>query len=221
MTIDRRLLAGALGCVLLVAACGSSSATASPAPSAAPSTGAGAGASASAAASAAPSDQTPSEPPASSAPGLSLAPGAAPDLEAMLPDTIGTLTFEKKSWDGAQVLLAGSAIDSSKMDPVLKKYGKSVADVRAATDLATPTGAAAMDFAAIVAIQIRGVPAAQFGADIYPKDIVAANKTSIGGKDVYAKTDSGITTAYYLKDDITFLVTASTANVTTLVGELP
>ena len=44
---------------------------------------------------------------------------------------------------------------------------------------------------------------------------------SIGGKDVYVTTDSGISSMYYFKDDIAFFITASLENATTILGKLP
>ena len=212
MTIDRRLVAGAMSLALLLAACGGSAATASPS----------AGANATATPNGQPTAAPTAAPTATGAgPDISLAPGAAADLERMLPDTIGTLTLKKQSFDGAAIAGAGSLFDSTKVDPVLSKYGKSVADVRLAIAQAIPTAANPMDFAVIVAIQLRGVPSAQFAADLYDTEIAAATKQSIGGKDVYVTTDSGISSMYYFKDDIAFFITGSLENATTILGKLP
>jgi len=216
MTIDRRLLAGVLGTALLVAACGGSS-TASPGSSAAASTGA----SQNSEPSAAPSDQVPSAAPSNGGPDVSFVPGAASDLEGMLPSTVGTLTFTKTSFDGAQIANAGSLFDASTLDPVLSKYGKTIADVRMAIAQAVPSTATPGDFGVAIAIQLRGVPASQFVPDMETSQLADSTKQNIGGKDVYVKTDSGITTMYYFKDDIAFLITASTANANAILGQLP
>ena len=97
MTIDRRVLGGALATALLLAACGGS---ASPAPSAA----------ASAASVPAASDQ-PSATDNGSAPNVSLSPGSAPELEAMLPSTVNGVAFARTSFGGA-AMPAGMPIGS-------------------------------------------------------------------------------------------------------------
>lgn len=217
MTIDRRLLAGVLGLALLVGACGSTASSASPASSAAPSTAA----SQSAEPSVAPSDGTPSSGPSDGGPEVSFAPGAASDLEGMLPDTIGTTKFIKESFDGAQIANAGSLFDAATLDPVFTKYGKTVADVRMAIGQAIPLTSSPTDIAVVIAIQLRGVPASQFVNDIDQTQLADATKKTIGGKDVYIKTDSAVTTMYYFKDDILFLITASSDNASAILAKLP
>jgi hypothetical protein len=221
MTIDRRLLAGALGCMLLVAACGSSSASPSPAASTAASTAPSAAAGSSGAAGASSSDQGPTAAPTDGGPEASFTAGAAAELERLLPSTLGTLTFTKTSFNGSQVANAGSMFDTSKLDPVLAKYHKSVADVRMAIAQATPSAASPTDFAIAIAVQLLGVPASQFATDMDATAISPADKQNVGGKDVYLKTESGITTIYYLKDDITFMISGSTANATAILATLP
>ena len=65
------------------------------------------------------------------------------------------------------------------------------------------------------------MPASQFVTDMETSQLADSTKQNIGGKDVYVKTDSGITTMYYFKDDIAFLITASTANANAILGQLP
>src|SRR5450759_3677231 len=152
MTIDRRVLGGALATALLLAACGGS---ASPAPSAAASAASVPAASqpaASAASVPAASDQ-PSATDNGSAPNVSLSPGSAPELEAMLPSTVNGVAFARTSFGGA-AMPAGMPIGSGDLATFLQQNGKTLADVNIA--MATPTDTAkAATF--VMAFQVKGV----------------------------------------------------------------
>ena len=95
MMTDRRLLGGALGFALLVAACGSSNASSSPSATADPS------------GSEAPSESPSAGANASGGPEISLSAGQAADLKAMLPSSIGSTQLQKSSFDGAQMPVSG------------------------------------------------------------------------------------------------------------------
>ena len=100
MTIDRRVLAGTLATLLLVAACGGS---ASPAPTAEP------GATQAPAATEAPTPTPAAETPAAETPaaveteGPTLIPGAVAELESMLPTEVNGVTFIRTSFDGQSI----------------------------------------------------------------------------------------------------------------------
>ena len=208
MTPDRRLLGAALGFALVVAACSSSpssSAAASAAPSAASSQAAAASADASSA-------------PNVSMPDISLAPGAASDLEGMLPSTVGQVTFQKTSVDGSQIAGAGTPFDTSKMDPTLSKYGKTIADVRMA--IATGTGGSGAIPDEVFAIQLKGVPATQWASDA-DSSLAASSTITVGGKQVLGSSVGGMTSGVYLKDDIMFMVIASDADAAQIFTALP
>jgi len=205
---DRRLLAGALGLAVLVAACGSSAATATPAATQAPSQAA---ATQPPAATPVPGDTT--EP---SMPAISLAPGNAGDLEAMIPSTVGGLTLQKTSFDGASIPLAGTPIDNTKLDPLLAKYGKSMADLRFAMGIGTSATGATM----IYALQVRGVPATEFMNQV-GSSADATNKLTIGGKTVYGESGSGMSSIVYPKGDVLFMVVASDKDAQAIVSALP
>ena len=222
MTTDRRLIGATLGLALFVAACGGSSA-ASSAASAAASTGASQAAAASQAASQAPaseaaaSDSPAASMPEVSMPDISLAPGSASDLEAMLPSTVGTVTFQKTSIDGSQIAGAGTPIDSSKLDPLLSKYGKSLADVRIAIATGGSSGSGMPDV--VYAFQLKGVPASEWATQL---DAGAGGKTTtIGGKEVVGQTQGGLTSVFYAKDDVLFMVLASPKDAEGIVSQLP
>ncbi len=217
MTTDRRILGVAFGLALAVAACGGSSA--SPTASAAPASQAPAAtqpaSSDNGAASQAPADTSGA---AASFPAISLTPGSAGDLEAMLPSSVGSVTFQKTSIDGSQIAGAGTPLDASKMDPLLSKYGKSIADVRMA--IATGTGGTGAMPDLVYAIQIKGVPASEWASQIDSSSSTGA-KINVGGKSVVGASQGGLTTAYYAKDDILFMVIASDADAAKIFSSLP
>jgi len=229
MTIDRRLLGGALGFALLVAACGSSNASPSPsasvaAPVTAPPSSASAAPSESAASSesAAPADTSSAGTNSSSGPEISLSAGQAADLEAMLPSSIGSTQLQKSSFDGAQIPASGTPIDQSSLDPVLKKYNKSISDVRFA--MAVPAGGtSATNLEAVYAIQLKGVPADQFMKDVSGMDI--STSSTVGGKTVYgaAATPSGspFVSYVYPKEDILFIVLSNPTDAAGIISSLP
>jgi len=204
MTTDRRLVGAALGLALLVAACGGSSAS----PTASAAAQASQGTSGNGQASAAPNV---------SFPDISLAPGAASDLEAMLPSNVGSVTFQKTSVDGSQIAGAGTPIDSSKLDPILSKYGKTIADVRMA--IAVGTGGTGPIPDEVYAIQLKGVPASEWATDMGAA--TSGTSMTVGGKQVTGASAAGMTTGYYTKDDVLFLVVASDADASTIFTALP
>jgi hypothetical protein len=221
MTTERRLVGAALGLALLVAACGGSSS--SPSPTAAPATQAPAASEAAATEAPAASEAAATEAAASTAPEvsmpeISLTPGAAGDLEAMLPATVGSVTFQKTSVDGSQMAGAGTPLDTSKVDPLLSKYGKSIADVRMA--IATGSGGAVAGMPDLVyAIQLKGVPASEWATQLDPS---ATGKTiTVGGKQVVGESTGGLTSAYYTHDDILFMVIASDKDAAAIISALP
>ncbi len=219
MMTDRRLLGAALGLALLVAGCGgsSSSPTASQAPA---SQAAASGAPSQApAASQAAASEAPSQAPAASSepstPDISLTPGGASGLEGTLPASAGGVTFTKTSFDGASIAGAGLPFDSSKMDPTLSKYGKSVADVK----IAIATSATGQPM--IYALQLQGVPATTFMADA-GIDTSGMTKTTISGKSVWSMAAAGLSEVVYPKDDVTYMIVLGTdAQTQAILAALP
>ena len=217
MILDRRVLAGAMGIALFVAACGGSSA--SPAASAAPA------ASQAAESPAAATPATPAATDGASSPGSSFEPsfttGAAADLEAMLPDKAGTTTYTKTSFDGASLGVAGLGIDSGSLDPILQANGKTIADVRVA--MATPATPSATDMSQIVAFQVKGLDASKLLPLFAPTDSgTTMTPTTISGKQVLQAAAPGFSSVAYVKGDVLFLVIlASAAQVQEIVAALP
>ncbi|MFH0750862.1 MAG: hypothetical protein V2B17_03415 [Chloroflexota bacterium] len=197
MTVDRRALAGVLATLLLVAACGGSAtqvpgATQAPGATQTPTEAPGA--------TEAPTETQ--EPTDTQGPDVSLAPGAAGDLEALLPSEAGGIKFEKVSFDGASIpgaLPIGEGDDFTKF---LADNGKSLGDVRMAlASPVDPTAAGSM----VMALQVKGAPSDKMLAWV-TQDSADAEKTTVGGKQVYGSGAAGFGAYFYVKGDIVFYV---------------
>jgi hypothetical protein len=199
MTIDRRALAGALATLLLVAACGGS---ASPAPTAEPG------------ATQAPATEAPTTAPGAETPGAetpepdetegpTLQPGAAGDLEALLPSEVNGVTFEKGSFDGS-TFPGGIPVGDGDDEFVqfLEDNGKSLNDVSIA--VATPTSTDAGG-SMVMAIQVDGMPSDKM-LEWVTQDASDIEKTTIGGKEVYGAGAAGFGAYFYVKGDTVFYV---------------
>jgi hypothetical protein len=209
--MNRRLIVLLAGAALAVAACGGT----------ATSSGAPAATATQAPASGAPIE---SQAPASAdtgGPDVSLQPGAAGDLEAKLPSEANGITFQKSSFDGASLGLAGVPIDAGELQPLLEANGKTVNDVRFA--LATPTAAGSGPAAIVMAFQIKGVDAEKLlpilGASAGTGDL---KETTIAGKSVRTGGAPPFGSAVYLKDDVLFYVLfADEPTTEAIISQLP
>ena len=220
MTTDRRLLAGALGFALLVAACGgSSTGTSAPAASSGGGQSAAPGTQAPAATQAPVDTQAPQDTSAPTMPAISLAPGSAGDLEAMIPATVGSITFQKSSFDGASIPLAGTPIDQANLDPLLAKYGKTIADIRFAIGIGTG-GSTATVPTMVYALQIKGVPATEFMAEVAGGSD-SGTAATVGGKTVTQTSVGGFSIVLYPKGDVLFMVSSSAADADAILAALP
>jgi hypothetical protein len=194
MTTDRRVLGSALAALLLVAACGGS---ASSAPTNAPE--------ATAQATEQPSEtQAPAETQAPESPDVSLNPGAAGELEAMLPDEVGGVAFEKGSFDGETVpggIPLGEGDDA--LATFLSDNGKTLRDVKIA--VATPADTASGGGTVVMAIQVEGVSEDKL-EEFAVSSMDEGEKTTVGGKEVYGAGMAGFGAYVYVKDDVIFYV---------------
>ena len=198
MTFDRRALGGALAMLLLVAACGGG---ASQAPTTEP------GASQPAATEA--PTATPEETPAAGTPEpaeteeATLQPGAAGDLEALLPAEVNGVKFEKASFDGGSVP-GGIPLGEGDDDfaAFLADNGKSISDVNVAI-ASTTDSAASGSF--VMAIQVEGVSGDKL-AEFATGGMDGAEQTTIGGKTVYGSGMAGFAAYVYPKGDTVFYV---------------
>lgn len=206
MTLDRRLLAGALGLSLIVAACGGSSTPSSAAGTAPPSA---------AATEAAPTEAAPTEvatetevAPTEAATETETATdnggtgGQINGLAAMIPAEAGGIKLERAGYDGNQLGMFGAAagLNSEELDPILKANGKTLKDVNFAIATSTSdTGGM------IYAVQIVGVPATKFAAAVN-QDLGSMPSKTLGGKTVYGEASTAFGFFAYPKDDILFMI---------------
>jgi len=201
MTVDRRALAGALAALLvLVAACGGSAtqapgatpgpaATEAPQPTEAP---------------AATPEPTPTQGPTEEGPDASLAPGAAGELEAMLPDEVNGVAFQKGSFDGETVpggIPLGEGDDA--LATFLSDNGKTLRDVKIA--VASPADTAAGGGTLVMAIQVEGVAQDKL-EEFAASSMDEGEKSTVGGKEVYGAGMAGFGAYVYVKDDVIFYV---------------
>jgi len=221
MTIDRRLLAGALGLSLVVAACGGSS-TPSSAAGAATAAPAATAAATPATATEAPEETAEATEEATAAPTQDAGTGSSGEMNSLaekLPEKAGDITFERVGFDGDKLGIYGAAagLNSAELDPILKANGKTINDVNFAIATSTSQDKAGM----IYAIQIEGVPATTF-AEGMNQDLGTMPKTSIGGKDVYGEAAGGFGFFAYPKDDMLFLILlVDEKTAADILGQLP
>lgn len=216
MTTDRRLLGAALSLGLVLAACGGSSAS----PAATSATG---GATSTPAASSAPAASTgsASQSQDANAPDISLTPGNASALEAMIPDKIGSATITKTSFDYSTIPWASlsGTFGSGDLEKVLKDNGKSLADVKFAMGVATSAGATSMP-TMVYALQVSGLDASKFVSQL-DSNYASGSDLQIGGKTVKGQVAGGLGTITYVHGDVVFIAVATEADLNSLVSALP
>ena len=215
MTTDRRRLAAALVCAIAVVGCASPAPTAGPSgsPTSSPVPGTTA-----ASATASPVG-SPAAIPSPSIPSVSPAAGSDAELEAMLPASVNGVAYTRRSFDGETIPGSGASIDSTRLAPVLARYGRTLADVRYAE--ATPTDSGAPETAMVIALQVAGVPAADWIADT-GTNLSAMTRTTIAGKQVLRSAGEGYPVILYTKDDVLFeVLLAGDDTAAAIVGALP
>ena len=209
MTIDRRLLAGALGLSLVLAACGGAS-TASSGTSAATAGPTDAAATEAPAATEEPTEGVATEEPAAEAPTADSGSGAGQvnGLAAMLPEKAGDLTFERVGYDGDQLgtlrRRGRPEQRAARPDPQGQRQDDQGHQLRDRHGHRRHRGAAGTG-GMIYAIQIEGLDAAKFAASM-GMDPSSMPKTTLGGKTVYGEAASGFGAFAYPKDDKLFIV---------------
>lgn len=176
------LAAGAM----VIAACGGTGATTAPTQAAATATAA----------------PVATDAPATAAPGFSFVLPSFrgdPELEAMIPDTIGGETVTLISMTGDEIPIGGSP----EIAAALEALDKTTADLSVAF-----AGTTALS---IVAFRVKGVQAgALFDAfKAAQTDQYTTENASFGGKSVVKTTSAGTVAFMYLKDDTMFVVGGS------------
>ncbi len=215
MTTDRRLVGAALSLALVLAACGGSAASqaASSAPGGATSTPGGATPAA--------TDASATQSTEASAPAISLTPGNASALEAMIPDKVGTTTITKTSFDYSTIPWSSlsSMFGSGDLDKVLKENGKTLADVKFAMGVSTSAGATGMP-TMVYALQVSGLDASKFVSQL-DSGYASGSNLQVGGKTVKGELGGGFGTITYVHGDVVFIAVATEADLNTLVAALP
>jgi hypothetical protein len=149
--------------------------------------------------------------------------GAVADLEALIPDTVGDLTMDKRSMDASEFK------DSPDSDPATVKFldalGVSASDI----SIAVGFGFSADASSNLVMFVFRAA-----GADT--EQLVSGFKTAmdsdrdtpltwttaeIGGKQVETSTDDGSSIYLYANDDVLFFITGDAASIEEAIGGLP
>ena len=143
----------------------------------------------------------------------SFAPGAASDLEAMLPSTVNDVALTKMSFDGASAP-AGISLGDAFVK-VLSDNGKSAADVRIA--VASALAADGTTKLGVEAVQIRGTSAATWALNAFSASTASPKPATIGGKSVLNHLEGDLASFedIYAKDDVAFWVLASDATLET------
>lgn len=194
MLLDRRVFAASLVMAMLAAACGGgATATSAPGDTATPATPA------------TPASQEPAPTTGDgSGPEVSLLPGSASDLEAMLPSEVNGVTFTKTSFGGG-TLPATIPVGSDDLGKFLQDNGKSLADVSLA--MAVPTDQAkAGTF--VMAFQVKGVDGTKLAEALAGTSSGDLKQATVGGKQVLQAGAAGMGFALYVKDDIVFYILA-------------
>jgi hypothetical protein len=201
MTIDRRLVAGAMGLAIVLAACGGTASPVTTGGASSPEPAAPATTAPTAEPGEAATDEATEEPTEQGGIGL---PGGLNDLANVLPAEANGVTFERAGFNGDQLGLYGAALgglNDSDLDPILREHGKTIADVNFA--IASATGGEVPT--SVYALQIEGVEAADWmgAANL---DTSTVSPTSVGGKTVYAQGGGGFNIWVYPTGDTVFVV---------------
>ncbi len=214
--IFRTIALLALAAVLV--ACGSSAPSAAAVPSLRPTAG-----TAASGPSAIPSPSGPTD-----SPEPSVDSHGVPDLEALLPRTVGGVALERYSLTGKDFYATGTPETQQRLDTFLGILGKTVADLRVG-DAGDPSGRAILD---VGAFQVVGAKPEQLLSEwvsstqaAHPGQI-SVSSTTIGGRALTKLIDGtrevGATTYAYVQGDTIFLVGADdVALVTDAIAQLP
>lgn len=165
-----------------------------------------------------------SEAPAASglAAGPSFTEGAVADLEALIPDKVGTVTLSKMS-------MAGSAYLATQDDPATTKFIQDLGVSPSDISIAVGSGSSADGSSRLVIIAFQ---AAGASTDRLVSGFIEATNadaeaplewtsTEVGGKQVETASDSTSTTYLYAKNDVLFWVGGDAVSTREAVSGLP
>jgi hypothetical protein len=217
--------AAALVLAAAIAACGTSSGTPIPT-AAATSQAAAASDPASAPASAPASDVPASLPPETPEPSVDS--HGVPELEALLPASVGGIALERLSLTGADFYALGTSDSRARLDDMLKGLGRTLADL-AVADAGDPTGKAVLE---VGALRVAGAEPARLLSEwvasnqaVKPGQIVVTAE-ALDGRRLTKLVDStrpvgGSTYAYAIGDTIFLVAADDPAILSSALAQLP
>jgi hypothetical protein len=159
-------------------------------------------------------------------PGPSFTEGAAADLEALIPDTVGDLTIQKESMAGSEYLTAPGS------DPSTVKFvedlGVSPSDISIAVGFGFSADASAPPRSLIMFV-VRAAGADTSRLVSVFKDATDAERDTplewtsdnVGGKSVEKAVDGDSTIYLYAKNDILIFVSGDPDSITEVLSGLP
>jgi hypothetical protein len=166
-----------------------------------------------------------SEAPASSGDvaGPSFTAGAVADLEAMIPNTVGSMTLQKTSTKGDEFLTSESS------DPAVVKFvndlGVKPSDISIAIGFGFSADASEslgmFVFRASGADTNRLIAAFKEANDSDRDTPLVWSNATVGGKQVEKAVDSDTTYYLYAKDDILFFLSGDPTSTDEVIGGLP
>jgi hypothetical protein len=172
-----------------------------------------------------PSQAAPSQAESSAGGGVlpSFTEGAVADLEALIPDTVGSMTMQKTSTKGDEF------ISSTDSDPAVAKFiqdlGVSPGDISIAFGIGfTTDGSSSLGifvFRAQGADTNRLIAAFKEANDAERDAPLTWSSSSIGGKQVETATEDGTTYYLYAKNDVLFYLSGDPASAEEAISELP
>ena len=151
-----------------------------------------------------------------------------PELEALLPATVGSVVLERLSLSGPDFYSTGTPATRTRLDDMLAKLGKTVSDLTVA-DAGDPTGIAVLE---VGAFRVAGADSARLLAEwvasnqaTSPGRIQVSNVT-LDGRALTRLVDTGRpvggTIHAFVKGDVIFLVDADDpALLSSALAQLP
>jgi hypothetical protein len=170
---------------------------------------------------------SPSQAPAASQGGGGVLPsftaGAVSDLEALIPDKVGSLTMQKQSMAGSQYLV------SADSDPATVKFVQDLGVSPSDISIAIGFGFSSDGTSNLVMFVLRAAGAdtsklvSEFKtADDQSRDTpLTWNSTTVAGKDLQVAVDGSTAIYLYAKNDVLFFISGDQASTEEAIGGLP
>jgi hypothetical protein len=149
--------------------------------------------------------------------------GAVADLEALIPDTVGDLTMDKRSMDASE--FKGSPDSDPATVKFLDDLGVSASDISIAVGFGFSTDASSnlvmFVFRAAGATTDQLISGFKTAIDSDRDTPLTWTTAEIGGKQVETSTDAGASVYLYAKDDVLVFITGDAASTEEAIGGLP